>query len=75
MARVLQPWTHFRLLDDFRREIDDIFNRSLGDDRQASLVPGLPPTESFLDGDEYVIGLDLPGIDPTEIEVRSWGML
>ena len=73
MARVLQPWMHFRSLEDFRREIDDVFNRSLGGARQASLVPGLPPTESFLDGNEYVIRLDLPGIDPAEIEVTVMG--
>jgi HSP20 family protein len=69
MARVPQPWMHFRSLEDFRHEIDDVFSRSLGAAQQASLVPGLPPTESFLDGKEFVIRLDLPGIDPTEIEV------
>jgi len=60
---------HFRMLEDFRREIDDVFNRSLGVARQASLIPVLPPTESFIDANDYVIRLDLPGIDPTDIEV------
>lgn len=69
MARVPQPWMHFRSLEDFRHEIDDVFSRSLGAAQQASLVPRLPPTESFLDGNEYVIRLDLPGIDSAEIEV------
>jgi HSP20 family protein len=73
VTRVLQPWTHFRSLEDFRGEIDDIFNRSLGAARQVSLVRALPPTESFLDGNDYVIRLDLPGIDPKEIEVTVSG--
>jgi HSP20 family protein len=73
MARTPQPWQHYRSLEDFRHEIDDVFSRSLGATRQASLVPALPPTESFLDGNDYVIRLDLPGIDPKEIEVTVSG--
>lgn len=71
MPRVLQPGAHFRSLQDFRREIDDIFSHSLGAVRHASLVPAFPPVESFLDGDEYVIRIDLPGIDPKDIEVTA----
>jgi HSP20 family protein len=70
MAIVLQPGAHFRSQQDFRREIDDIFSHSLGAALHASLVPAFPPVESFLDGEEYVIRIDLPGIDPKEIEVN-----
>src|SRR6266536_367179 len=74
MARALQPWVHFRSLEDFRHEIDDIFSRSLGGaSRQVAIMPAFPPIESFLDGNEYVIRLDLPGIDPKEIEVTVSG--
>ena len=73
MARTPQPWQHCRSLEDFRHEIDDVFRRSLGATRQASLVPALPLTESFVDGNDYVIRLDLPGIDPKEIEVTVSG--
>jgi len=73
MARTPQPWTRCRSFEDFRHEIDDVFRRSLGATQQASLVPALPPTESFVDGNDYVIRLDLPGIDPKEIEVTVSG--
>jgi HSP20 family protein len=74
MARTSQPWAPFRSLDDFRREIDDIFNRSPGGaGRQVAIISPFPPIESFLEGNDYVIRLDLPGIDPTEIEVTVMG--
>jgi HSP20 family protein len=73
MAKILKPWSDCRSLEDFRHQIDDAFSRSLGAARQVSLVPALPPTESFLDGNEYVIRLDLPGINPKEIEVTVSG--
>jgi HSP20 family protein len=74
MARALQPWIHCRLLEDFRREIDDIFSRSFrGAGPQVSLAPAFPPIESFLDGNEYVIRLHLPGIDLKEIKVTVSG--
>jgi len=34
----------------------------------------LPPIGTFRDGTEFVIRLDLPGIDPKEIEVTVSGM-
>jgi HSP20 family protein len=73
MARTLQPWAHCQSLEDFRHEIDNAFSRSLVAARQVSLAPAFPPTESFLDGNEYVIRLDLPGINPKEIEVTVIG--
>ncbi|MGH7780938.1 MAG: Hsp20/alpha crystallin family protein [Candidatus Binataceae bacterium] len=70
MARELDPRMHFRSLEAFRREIDDIFSRSLGANvRSSTLDRVFPPIEAFLDGNEYVLRLDLPGIDPQEIEV------
>lgn len=70
MARSLQPWSHFQPLEDLRREIDDLFSRFPGrGGRRVGLVTAFPPIEAFLDGNQYVIRLDLPGIDPKEIEV------
>jgi HSP20 family protein len=70
MAKTLQPWPHVQPLEDFRREIDELFSRFVGGrGRTAGPIPALPPIESFLDGSEYVIRLDLPGIEPKDIEV------
>jgi HSP20 family protein len=70
MARTLQPWSCFQPLEEFRREIDDLFSRFAGGHgRRAGISPPLPLVESFLEGNEYVIRLDLPGIDPKDLEV------
>jgi len=74
MDSTSQLWGHCRLLEGFRREIDDTFSRSFGrDSKQVEIAPALPPAEAFLDGGEYVIRLDLLGIDPKEIEVTVSG--
>src|ERR1700740_1944228 len=70
MAKTLQPWSHVQPLEDFQREIDELFSRFVGGrGRTAGPILTLPPIESFLDGSEYVIRLDLPGIEPKDIEV------
>jgi HSP20 family protein len=66
----LQPWMKCRAVQDFHRSIDDIFKRSLGGSgwrvRTAIVQPSI---ELTLEGDEYLIRLDLPGVDPKSIEV------
>jgi HSP20 family protein len=69
MAKTLRPWSHVQPLEDFQREIDELFSRFVGGrGRTAGPILAPPPIE-FLDGSEYVIRLDLPGIDPKDIEV------
>ena len=73
MTRALRSRIHFQSLEDFRREIDEIFRSSLGSRGRSAALVAFPPVEAFFDGDEYVIKLDLPGIDPKEIEVTASG--
>lgn len=73
MARAPQPWRHSPSIEDFRREIEDIFSRSLGRTSRHTTGSALPRIETFRDGNEYVMRLDLPGIDPKEIEVTVSG--
>jgi len=69
MAKTLRPWSHVQPLEDFQREIDELFSRFVGGrGRTAGPILAPPPIE-FLDGSEYVIRLDLSGIDPKDIEV------
>ena len=71
-GKTFQPWSHVQPLEDFRREIDELFSRFVGGrGRTTGPIPALPPIESFLDGNEYVIRLDLPGIRPNDIEVTA----
>ena len=73
MARTPQPWMESHLIPAIRCEIDDIFSRSLGHTSQHLIGSALPPVETFRDGNEYVMRLDLPGIDPKEMEVTVSG--
>ena len=67
MARTLQPWSPYHPVEDFSREFDDPCSRFV--DRGTALMPVLPRVESFLDGREFVIRLDLPGVDSKDLEV------
>jgi HSP20 family protein len=70
MAKTLQLWSPYHPVEDFRREFDDLFSRFLeGRRRSAGFISAAPPIESFLNGREFVIRLDLPGIDPKDVEV------
>lgn len=69
MARTLQFGTPFQPQKDFRREIDELFSRFTSSKQTDRVVAALPVIELFRDGDEYVIKLDVAGIDPKDIEV------
>ena len=73
MARALQPRVYFPSIEDFRREIEDIFSRSLERTGPQKARSVFPPIETSCDGNEYVMRVDLPGIDPKEIELTLNG--
>ena len=54
------------------REVDDVFQRFFGSDWGQS-VPGWSgfnvPTDVFHSGDSLVIRMDLPGVNPDDVEV------
>jgi HSP20 family protein len=56
------------LYDPFT-ELDRIFNSTL---RQVPAVPGLP-LDLYRDGDNYIAKVDLPGIDPSTIDIDVEG--
>jgi HSP20 family protein len=72
----LMPWNPFRELTSWHRDIDELFNRvfsSFPFERgleAMAIVPGwLPAVESFTKDGMHVVRLDLPGVDPKDIEV------
>lgn len=70
MARPLPVSSPTQMLEDFRREIDDLFNRFAGPGRHGrEPMAVVPPLESLVDRDEFVLRVDLPGIDPKDVEV------
>lgn len=57
----------------FPREFDDLIGRLFGgaNDRLPGMTTGrwVPPLESFLRGGELVVRIDVPGIDPNELDI------
>ena len=71
--RALTPWRPFGELSTLHHDIDDLFARLFGDEErwwrrpfEDSLVPRV---ESFMRGDDLVVRVDLPGIDPKHVEL------
>ena len=80
LGRELMSWqTPFSLLQSFRRDMDELFNRAFGDWERAG-TPWAPLSASYAPQiDSYVrdntlcIKADLPGIDPKEVEITVEG--
>ena len=77
MLRALTPWRPFRELDLFRHDVDTLFERFFGDgERWPRFEWGgepYPRLETHVEGNTFVVRADLPGIDPTEVELTVEG--
>jgi HSP20 family protein len=78
LARELAPWTPFRSLSTFRRDMDDLFSRFFSEWEEGAPWRRLreefsPPLECALEGNQCVVKADLPGIDPKDLEVSVIG--
>lgn len=70
MAKTLKIWTSHNPLEDFRQEMDALFSRLMGPNKHSTeLMPLIPPVETLIDGKEFVVRIDLPGIDPNDVEI------
>ncbi|HWO41366.1 MAG TPA: Hsp20/alpha crystallin family protein [Candidatus Eisenbacteria bacterium] len=60
-------------LASWHRDIDELFNRffSLGREETPSVTAWMPAMETFAKDGQYVIRLDLPGVDPKEVEISA----
>ena len=71
-----EKWHPARELDRFRHQVDDLLEHSGFDHHRWKNwgSPALRPAlESFVNGDQLTIRVDLPGIDPESIDVRVVG--
>jgi len=73
MANDPQPWSPLRELDRFRRDFDDLFDRFLGGRLTRTPSGGAPPLESFVDNGRFLVRVDLPGVDPKDVEITASG--
>ena len=72
----LMPWNPFRELRSWHRDIDELFNRLFSsfpferEREEMAMVPGwLPAAESFTKDGTHIVRLDLPGVDPKDLDV------
>lgn len=69
---LLERWNPSRELEKFRREFDDLLER-FGTDRwfkEWEAAPMRPAIESYVDDGNYVVRIDLPGIDPKDVDIK-----
>ena len=80
MLKELRPWVSEALspwfANRFFQDIDSLFDRFFGDTGYRSLVvpmTGSPAVDCFFKDGRLVMRLDLPGVDPKDIDVSIVG--
>jgi HSP20 family molecular chaperone IbpA len=76
MMGELQPWfAGWPTLDRFRKEIDALFTRFFGEGYRsaAGSILSWPNSESYFKDGNWVMRLDLPGVDSKDIDVSVVG--
>jgi HSP20 family protein len=75
MMQGMTTWTPFQSVERLRREMDELFNRFFGDWERAE-TPGssvrtgyAPHLESYVENNTLVVKVDLPGVDPHDVEL------
>lgn len=73
-------WDPAKDLERFRTEIDDLLERfrfrPFRPAKEAKAGAMVPSLESFVDDGKFIVRLDVPGVDPKDIEVNvTEGML
>ena len=71
----LLRWNPFEELSSWHRDIDELFNRLVdrhfGGTSARTLGEFLPAVETYTQDGQYVVRLDLPGIDAKDVEVTA----
>ena len=75
MLNELVRWNPFEEeLSSWHRDIDDLFGRFFGRP-ELRLTGGPPPMETYRKDGNYVVRVDLPGVDPKDVDVHVEGDL
>ncbi len=70
----IRKWDPFAELSTLHREMDEFFRRTL-----SGLTPGFfkgewyPLVESYMRGDHLVVRVDLPGVNPRDVDISILG--
>jgi HSP20 family protein len=65
----LTRWNPFEELSSWHRDIDELFGRLAGHP-ELSLGSRVPLMETYRKDGQYVVRIDLPGVDPKNVEVH-----
>ena len=68
-----RPWTPFREMEEFRRNVDEMLEHLSGRIRyplSSSSATLRPPIESFMEEGKLIVRAELPGIDPKDVTVN-----
>ena len=67
----LEKWNPSNDLERLRHEFDEMLDRfGFGGELKAWSASNRPAIESSIDGDKFVVRVDLPGVDPKNIDVQ-----
>ena len=68
----LTRWNPSRELSNWHRDIEDLFS-GFFERPETSLGGWVPRIETYRKDNEYVVRLDLPGVDPKDVQVHAEG--
>ncbi len=68
---MMERWDPFRDLMSIQNELNRLFGRTFGGGEAAAGSTGswVPPLDVFETQDRYVVAVELPGIDPGDVDV------
>jgi HSP20 family protein len=71
VSSMLERWDPFRDLMSIQNELNRLFGRTYGGGEAATGSTGswVPPLDVFESNDKYVVAVELPGIEPGDVEV------
>jgi len=67
-------WNPAEELSNWHRDIDDLFSRFFPRSEE-NLQSWVPRMETYRKEQDYVVRLDLPGVDPDDVHVQAEGSL
>jgi HSP20 family protein len=69
---MLTQWSPFSQLFEWHKDNDDLFNqffRVSADAGRQTIETWLPAVEGYAKDEQYVLRVDLPGVDPKDVEI------
>jgi HSP20 family protein len=69
---LMEKWSPLRELQRLRQEFDDLFEQG-GVFKEWQSTSMRPAIESYVDGDNFTVRVELPSVDPKDVEVKVAG--